>query len=230
VAFIRYIAELDEFSYDTDYTKSILSALTATEKELEVKAAEERERMKMEKARPKPPPPIPAVKDSIELHSRKQSRTAEVPSERKKRKYATQDTTISSTVPVRPEEDEENKGKSYQASMGQDHDKSLLPAAGMGEDRIDASEPSRGLDSLRLSFPPRKGKEVLPMQPLVPLIYERSEERIVEANRVITILKIRRGNEFREYRKVSTSWGGNFYFMEKNKPISEHLFHFYTSQ
>jgi hypothetical protein len=230
VAFIRYIPELDEFSYDTDYTKSILSALTATEKELEEKASEERERMRMEKAKPKPTPPLIAVNDSVELNGRKSSSSPDTPVERKKRREMERETVITNTPPVQKEESDEKKIKAYQASMGQDHDKSILPAAAMGEDMPDTMEPSRGLDSLRLSFPPRKGKEVLPMQPLVPLIYERTEERIVEANRIITILKIRRGNEFREYRKVSTSWGGNFYFMEKNKPISEHLFYFYTSQ
>lgn len=229
VAFIRYIPELDEFGYDTDYTKSILSALTATENELEEKAAEERIRLKMEKAGPKPRPLLLALNDSVELNERKSSGSLVAPSEKKKRREMVQET-ISNSTPVRKEEQDEKKKKTYQASMGQDHDKSILSAVAMGEDMPDTMEPSRGLDSLRLSFPPRKGKEVLPMQPLVPLIYERTEERIVEANRIITILKIRRGNEFREYRKVSTSWGGNFYFMEKNKPISEHLFYFYTTQ
>ena len=42
VAKIHFNPMLDEFDYDTDYTKSILSKLNETEKQLEKKAAEER--------------------------------------------------------------------------------------------------------------------------------------------------------------------------------------------
>ena len=46
VALIKYLADLDAFNYDVDYTKSILSVLTETEKILELKAAEERAQLK----------------------------------------------------------------------------------------------------------------------------------------------------------------------------------------
>ena len=46
VAKIKYLADLDEFNYDTDYTKSILSVLTETENKLIEKAKEEREMIK----------------------------------------------------------------------------------------------------------------------------------------------------------------------------------------
>lgn len=42
VARIHYNPSVDDIDYDVDYTKSILSVLSATEQELEIKAAEER--------------------------------------------------------------------------------------------------------------------------------------------------------------------------------------------
>jgi hypothetical protein len=46
VAFIKYLSTEDELGYDVDYTKSILSELEKTEKELEAKAKEERDQQK----------------------------------------------------------------------------------------------------------------------------------------------------------------------------------------
>ena len=65
-----------------------------------------------------------------------------------------------------------------------------------------------------------------PLILLAPDTISRSIERIVEPNRVITLLRVKEGDQIKEYRSVTYSWGGKYFFMDKNYSISEQLFNY----
>lgn len=65
---IMFSGEVDDFDYDTDYTKSIQQRLEEVEKEVEKAAKEEEKREKeKEKQEPEPEEPKPEIKEDISI-------------------------------------------------------------------------------------------------------------------------------------------------------------------
>lgn len=230
VAYIRYLPELDEFSYDTDYTKSILSVLKETENALEDKARQERDSLKIIKAHKREYPRTVQVGDTLSVAG------VEVAA-LQSRETGTSNQTLPQASDNSgglsgdsPSKSGNKLRETLQQAMGGGQSFSLSQVAGMGEDNKPMWRPQEGDEYYMPEFIPHEGADRQPVSNPEPQTIERNEERIVEANRVITIYRIKRGQETREFRRVSTAWGANFYFMGQNKPISEHLFCVFTGE
>lgn len=230
VASIRYLAEMDEFGYDTDYTKSILSALSRAEEILEQRAKEEMEEMKARE-----------IKKREELKTRKPmeeemvKRAVPVKTEEVKPinqgpaivSFSDKDTVSVSSVSV------EGMGGKFlktpasgtsgeEASGGLDNagadDK---PAIGGGDD---------GRETQHIAIIETSGSEQVPIEHHSQANTDREIQEIVEQNRTITVFRIKNGEHIEEFKNIKYNWGGMFYFMNDFTPISEHLFNYMTSR
>lgn len=229
VAFIRYLAEMDEIGYDTDYTKSILSELKATEEILEQKAKQEREMMKLAAAKKREPSLKSGAVESLSPEKKKVEISAVVPPEEKPA------TTVEipevpapllapSTPIAQPQSASSRSGTPSDGDdpVGRAGHVQGADVPPNGDGAGDAEKgPADGLHS--------GSKDLQPVHEQVATETGRTVERIVEANRVITITQIREGNNMKEYRAVNYNWGGQFFFMNNTFPISEHLFEFLTT-
>lgn len=226
VASIKYLPELDEIGYDTDYTRSILSLLTQTEEILEQKAKEEVLEQKAKEKEKKVSIPAP-----VEVAARPSS----LPPEKKVETAAP-----SKSTPPAPKLTEVDSFQQLVNALpengGDDPTPKMTPAAGsdpsVGMDVKTGSEqiqPGNGQDGKEEHIVVNKvdaGAETRPLILLTPDTISRSIEKIVEPNRVITLLRVKEGDQIKEYRSVTYSWGGKYYFMDKNYSISEQLFNY----
>ncbi len=278
VASIKYQHEMDEFNYDVDYTKSILSALNEAELKLEQKAREERELIKQE-----------SLKKGIVT-------TAGSPDELKKMNVnsnpgsSTQQKTSNTATNVNASAQSAGADhKKGQAEVGSDHKTTFIPDE--GADVLAMNKPSAGEDNDQKPIAPAAGDTVRFSSSSdindVPIVYvnrnkeheadikkasaemgqenitplknnqqgkdaasfrlntstgkdnhfasadaiqniSKIVERTVETNRVITTVKITEGTHITEYRRVTYNWGGEYFFMNRITPISEHLFDAFT--
>lgn len=224
VASIKYLPELDEIGYDTDYTRSILSLLTRTEDILEQKAKDEVLEQKLkekEKKLAKPTSTEVAVSPSATLHDKK----VEIKEPPKSTAPITKLNEVDSfqlLVNGLPVNDGEEPTPQIKPSVGSD------PTIGIdvqtGTEKIQPGKGEDGNDSWKVEKSVSTGVESKPLVLLTPDTISRSIERIIEPNRVITLLRITEGDQVKEYRSVTYSWGGQYYFMDKNYSISEQLF------
>lgn len=67
--------------------------------------------------------------------------------------------------------------------------------------------------------------------PLPPYTtFNRTIEKKVESNRIITTIRITNGDHTTEYRHIVYNWGGEYFFVNNSEPLSPHLFDLYTGQ
>ncbi len=224
VASIKYLPELDEIDYDTDYTRSILSLLTQTEEILEQKAKEEileqkakEKEKKLNKPNPVevavvPPPPVQEKKVEL-VESPKPTLTLA------KLNDVDSFQVMVNGLPVNGGDD---PNPNIKPAMGGD------PTVGIdvqiGTEKIIPGKGEDGNDLWKVEKSVSTGVEPAPLILLTPDTISRSVERIVEPNRVITLLRVKEGDQVKEYRSVTYSWGGQYYFMDKDYSISEQLF------
>ena len=95
-----------------------------------------------------------------------------------------------------------------------------------GTEKMQPGKGEDGNDFWKVEKPVSAGVESEPLILLAPDTISRSIERIVEPNRVITLLRVKEGDQVKEYRSVTYSWGGKYFFMDKNYSISEQLFNY----
>lgn len=230
VASIRFLPEMDDFGYDTDYTKSILSALSRTEEILEQKAREEIEELKAAVAREK------EQKKTLKM-------TVSLPEKNEIKNAPEVDHQTAAEVPK--SQDRITVNELEKAPVGEGaHDKSGVisspvmqgedPIKGAdnfgGDDRLLKGEGDNGLETHTVNVAGVAAADVKPEQHLPAPVYERDVQEIVEPNRTITVFRIKEGEQIKEFRNINYKWGGMFYFMNDSKPISEHLFKFMTTQ
>jgi hypothetical protein len=55
-----------------------------------------------------------------------------------------------------------------------------------------------------------------------------TREDIVERNRVITKVKVTKGNSYNEYSRINYNWGGQFFFKNNKMSIPENQFVLWT--
>jgi len=230
VASIRYLPELDEFSYDTDYTKSILSLLTATEEILEQKARDEVEAGRktpvgktntLEKSDGKAQFQAP---ESVDYAPMMPLITLPLP----RFLYpvmAAPMKTLDGRWPMETVEDTAHVATGYggedpTAETGLNEGEDLPPtgnAEGGEESHVGVQPVSSGLDvEVELSVLP-KGHSI-------------EVSRIREKRRTITVLHIHEGGKTREYKRIEYDWGETYYFMDRSLTISEHLFNYLIRQ
>lgn len=230
VASIRYLPELDEFSYDTDYTKSILSLLSATEEILEKKAREEAEAGRsnqtgkanavasseqpalsaapeaMDFAPVIPPAALPLSPFSLPVRA--------VPQMTMEGRWPLESTEDSLGAAAVDGGEEPSSGSDFNGGA----DAGLNGGGEDGADKNTATQPAGG------------GFDVEDEMSVLPRGHSIQVNRIREKRRTITVLHILDGGKTREYKRIEYDWGGTYYFMDKHLTISEHLFNYLIGQ
>ncbi len=207
VGMIRYDAALGDLDYDTDYTKSIQSALQAAQQEVEAKqkeeagreaeAAKQREREAKEKAK-------------------EEARAAKEAKEREKKEP------VAAVAPPKPPPApatpppppaEQPKAEPRMAPPPKPARTATIPAPReLTEPRKGSAprmmeEPSRVQPALAHSMEePRPKFEPTP----APVI--RHQDVIVRPNEVITVIKLEEGERVTEYRRVARKYSGIYFF------------------
>ncbi len=230
VASIRYLPEMDEFGYDTDYTKSILSALSTAEAILEQKAREEiaqlqanREQEKEARSMLKKSNDHPEPKGSgpVTHVSKEETLPAEtvqvLPADPVADPAPASEGDAHKSLPVtKPVQSGEEPSGGHD-KMGSEE----MPLSGAGDD---------GQEQHVVIVEEKSGTDAAPL-PVVPEVeLSRDIRQIVEPNRTITVYRMKQGDSIREFRNVNYKWGGMFYFMNETTPISEHLFKYMTTK
>ncbi len=253
VAKITYSKRFDEFDYDTDYTKSIQSAIQKAEDDLK-KAEKE-----FKKNPPKP------AKDSTLVANK--PKAEEVKPQKEKTKTAPQEEPVA-VKEKRKDDDAKNESKNATknalATGGQDQP--LKPTKGGGSDDPEGNLDSEkgadqksdidltvGNDAIKNKISLTKGSDQSPVeapaesQPVVikaaekPLPEKPKEvvvhtapeppenvsvrrEQIAEDKKTVYNVWVTKGNKTVLYSKVVYAWGGVYFFRDLNTSISENMY------
>lgn len=250
VAKIKYDQTLDDFGFDTDYSKSILSAMNSPEndnKEPEDETIAE------------PPKPVAQNAGASSGNNAPSSASVNTPAgnstpKQSENKPEEPEITSGNQTPVAQDQPGktqpsggESKSKPSSASGGSELNKTA--SVNGGESAKKSGKPETGSDSNRNSAPATgsdKNKSTLPQssgedkpavfyastgglesqRPLKQITEEEkiTMEEIVEKNRVITRVKISRGMKITEFSKVDYNWGATFYFKDNITSISGNFF------
>ncbi len=239
---------MDEFGYDVDYTKSILSNLTVAEATLAKKAAEERQLIAGN----------PGATAEVRAESESGNNISDLSNEKSDHPPAVVNSTLKRTNPKSPVDFIDPANSRTIAATGMDERKKEQQA---GEEKIatqtpvaDEALPPPVADSKRMNAPLAKGMEVAGNEETAPgdntngievpksdvvddngmdkgkvivpgtVLSSRTVSEIVEPNRTITIIRISNGEHYSEYRKINYNWGGVYFFKDNNASISEQLF------
>ncbi len=217
VGIIRYESSIDDFDYDTDYTKSIQSQLdeatertVAKEKDLEKQNKEEEKRKAQEaKAQAKEEARAAKEREVAEAKAAEEARKAPEPGPVEK----VEPPPPAPVVPVAREEAPPVKrtvpppapvvqnGMSAKATAGEDGRRSI--EARMGEEEVRMAKARNKVD-----------EEIAPVVETVVPEQSRTEDLIVETNKVETVIVLTNGAEKHEYRRVAHKWGGVFFFKD----------------
>jgi Mor family transcriptional regulator len=229
VASIKYLPELDEIGYDTDYTKSILSLLTQTEEILEKKAKDEileQKAKELEKKNAKP-----ALKEETSLPA--------PPAIQKKSEVTEPQKPTPPASPLKEVDPLQQLVNNLPENSGEDPNPNIKPAAGSdptvgidaqtGTDKMQPGKGEDGNDYWKVERSVTTDTETRPIILITPDTISREVEKIVEKNRVITVMRIREGDQVKEYKSITYNWGGKYFFMDKNYSISEQLFNYLIS-
>ncbi|CAN5487547.1 hypothetical protein BH11BAC2_BH11BAC2_01510 [soil metagenome] len=248
VAFIRFHNELDEFGYDVDYTKSILSILSFTEDVLAKKAEEERLSLKHAgikfKSDPKEPAPSLSVQKInpapvVEHPIPERVTVAVIPPPvsltQANPELETPSVTSEHSKVNSPLSDSENK---IQLNQGAENIPIPAPVAASeenknfadvesGNDTPSGSSNTNGDDVPKTVLLKDAGADFPVTNAVETPTPSITTEHLVEANRTITIFHISDGKQSVDIKKVNYNWGGVFYFKDRNLSISENLFQWY---
>ncbi len=220
---IRFDRDLDEFNYDTDYSKSILSNLQDTEDKLAAIANEEKKTGQM----------APVVTESHVAVSMPEP--------------ATDNSLIGRSDPVAvypPEQQDKPPGSA--GNSGKDPSKKPTESGADQSKGYLAMDGSNDLGTATTSIEPNNlnatkangngsedgkgnllGTEGNNSGGAIPEFTETvkiTREDIVEKSRIITIVRITKGETTTEYRRVNYHWGGPFYFRNEVANISKNIF------
>ncbi|MBX2982776.1 MAG: hypothetical protein WBB32_15095 [Flavobacteriales bacterium] len=214
VGMIRYDAALVDFDYDTDYTKSIQSALEAAQAELDMKQKEEERELadarkrKDQEAKEKAKADARAAKEAATQAKAEAKQDAPIP-EPAQAKAAPAVSEVPppskpEPAPVKPER-KVPVAKPVRASM---HSK---PMEGAEQRRSSAPRMEEEHSPVEAAVP-RKGVEPRPKFEPSPETVIRHHDVIVEPNEVVTVIKVQQGERSTEYRRVARKYSGVFYF------------------
>lgn len=230
VGIIRYESSIDDFDYDTDYTKSIQSQLdeatertVAKEKDLEKQNKEEEKREAQEaKAQAKEEARAAKEREAAEAKAAEEARKARMAEEKaEEERKAPEPGPVEKVEPpppapvapvareeappvkrtVPPPTPVEQNGMSAKATAGEDGRRSI--EARMGEEEVRMAKARNKVD-----------EEIAPVVETVVPEQSRTEDLIVETNKVETVIVLTNGAEKHEYRRVAHKWGGVFFFKD----------------
>lgn len=253
VAKITYSKKYDEFDYDTDYTKSIQSAIQKAEEDLK-KAEKEFKKN----------PPKPAVDSTLVANKTK---TEEKKAQQEKPKTEPQKEPVAVKEKSKVEDaknESKTTNKSATANGGQDQP--LKPTQGGGSDEPEGNldsekgadnkadiEPTAGNDAIKNKIGLTKGADQPPAEeptkppPVVVKTPERPvpekpkevvvhtapappenvsvrREQIAEDKKIVYNVWVTKGNKTVLYSKVVYAWGGVYFFRDLNTSISENMY------
>ncbi len=213
VGFIHFIPKDEGFGYDTDYTKSILSELEATENILIQKSKEEKKKQENDaldkkkevKKESEKKEIIPEVKkevvqDSTSTETEKNNQIKEV--------------TANDSLPIK------------KAKVGEGEEQPITNLGiGDGEDQKGEISMDSGEDKVQQHLFVASGEEPLSE---IKSVFPESEtftHIIVERNRKITEVEVYFEEKKLIIRKVVYNWGGVYYYNIDNFTISEDQFY-----
>ncbi|MFM1745354.1 MAG: hypothetical protein RLZZ630_1291 [Bacteroidota bacterium] len=208
VALIRYLPDIDDVGYDTDYTKAVLSEIKRAEEELNFKAMEERG--------------LPSNVATSGLDNQPQ-------------KVRAGKTKIGDLMPLESNSGSSNAFKTFNASGG-DYPFDSRPAIRNIHPQSDGDAPDELKSENDIDAPvgaiSRAGsKDIRPVAaPVERVLPYKNVETVHETNRVITITRIIKGQQVLEFREVKYDWGGVFYFRNKDVPVTQHLYDYLIEQ
>lgn len=217
VGMIRYDAALDDFDYDTDYTKSIQSALEAAQEEVVRKQEEERkqaEAVAREKAE--------QDKAKAKADAAAQKQAAELAKQQAKAKQE-QDRQATAAAAAKPKEQPRpapppavRAEKPPRPAPAPKPVRNTLVAKPIEGDVVRRAEEVHAVAEPSRVRPakPNAMAEARPKFEPTPSQVQRREELIVEPNQVVTVIRLDNGTAQNEYRKVVRKYSGIFYFKD----------------
>ncbi|MBZ0206966.1 MAG: hypothetical protein K8H89_11625 [Flavobacteriales bacterium] len=215
VGMIRYDAVLADFDYDTDYTKSIQSALEDAQAEVERKqkeevreqadAAKQKDQEAKEKAKADARTAKEADAKAKELAKQESAARNAAPAPVADVKSVSPPPAVAPPPPEKVERKPPPPPKPLPASV------IAKPVEGSEQRKPNAprmvQEPSRVEQAMV-----RESEEPRPKYEITPMAVVRHHDVIVEPNEVITVIKLEKGDVTTEYRRVSRKYSGVFYF------------------
>lgn len=215
VGMIRYDEKLADFDYDTDYTKSIQSALDEAQADVLKKQQEEAQAIAEEAKR----------KEREEKEKAKADARAAKDAQAKAKEAAKQkaDQQRQAEVKPAPPPPAPAPPPPAPAAVAKEVPKPRREAPPKAVAAI--PKPTEGVDT-RPASEPRMGQEPSPVQPALahtsteprpkfeatPLVTVRHKDVIVEPGQVITVVRLEQGDTSTEYRKVVRKYSGVYYF------------------
>lgn len=105
-------------------------------------------------------------------------------------------------------------------------DSSLAPS----ERKETTNKSNKGLEFPKTFNSKKSGNEFATSSSPQYNTFNRTIEKKVEPNRIITTIRITNGDHTTEYRHIVYNWGGEYFFVNNSEPLSPHLFDLYTGQ
>jgi hypothetical protein len=213
VGFIHFIPEDEGFGYDTDYTKSILSELEATENILIQKSKDEQRQEENESLeKKKENKQAKEEKESLsDLNKALSQDSAKLDLEINTKKEVV---VIKDSVQIK------------KATFGEGDE---LPVSnlgiGDGEDQKKKISMDSGEDKIQQHLYVASGEEPIEERKSVLSEVETITHEIIEKNRKITEVEVYFEEKKSIIRKVVYNWGGVYYYNVDNKTISEDQFY-----
>jgi len=238
VGMIRFEPSLDDFDYDTDYTKSIQSQLQETlaqvakKQEEEAANADADAKRKADEAKEKARLEAEAKKNADEqakLQAKQQKEQEEsakkAEAEKRKAELAAKQAEAAKPKPAPPAPIAKETPKPKAPPVIKAEAPKPKPAPRVVQVNTTGARPKEGTDGRRV-LTANEGQEESPIRPAQaiakeeqrptdrPVVVEvvRQEELIVEPNQVVTSIKLETDAQKNEYRKVVRKYGGTFYF------------------
>jgi hypothetical protein len=251
VARIKYEQNIDEFNFDTDYSKSILSAIALindnekTSNLAKVPTASTNQESTTETAPPAPSPartvnPEPTVIVQKEVEQSKETVKATETSKPSTVASADLKPIISGNqgldqTKVEPVAEFKQATKSAPNSSGKDLKRIIKPSQ-RGEHTNQIST-NAGKESQNRVLKSQAVQEQIKTTASSNLEMELTNnigaftedekitrEDIIEKNRVIVKVTVAKGSKISEYSCVNYAWGGRFFFKDNKTSINENLF------
>jgi hypothetical protein len=213
VGFIHFIPQDEGFGYDTDYTKSILSELEATENILIQKSKDEKKQEEKESSDKK--------KEDKQAKEEKES-VSDL-----KKDLSKDSVVVDSDIVTKKEEVAvKDSVQIKKATFGEGDEQPVTNlGVGDGEDQKGKISMDSGEDKIQQHLYVASGEEPIEERKSVLSEVETITHEIIEKNRKITEVEVYFEEKKSIIRKVVYNWGGVYYYNVDNKTISEDQFY-----
>lgn len=230
VGMIRFSPALDDFDYDTDYTKSIQSALQAVEEQVAVKQAEEKSGGKADRKKAEQ-----EAKAKEEAEARKRTEERQRQEAERKAALAEKKPAPPPPPPPAPQPPPPKPAPKPAVAEAKPRPKPAppvekkappppkpapRPVRNYTDAKLNEDVVARRADGHRMAEEPSpverartlEAQEPMPkFNPTEPVVI-RHEELIVDKAQVVTMIRLDDGERVTEYKKVVRKYGGTFYF------------------